>query len=152
MDDQRNDREGSGGILPRFGLRPVLVVIAVASLWLSTLTAYPGSSEVQQFIWVAIVVTSGVAIFHCAGRVRAFWMGFFGTALLGTTRAIGTFGGGFRWTQKWSRDLSEYIQVPQPRQGQLMMNINTALILGSVLIGAALVGFLCAITFGDRNK
>jgi hypothetical protein len=138
--------------MPRFGLKPLLAVLVVASLWLSTLTAYRGSSEVQQFIWVAIVVMSGVAIFHCAGRIRAFWMGFFGTALLGTTRAIGTFGGGFRWTQQWSRDLAEYIQVPQPRQGQLMMNINTALILITVLIGAVLVGLLCALTFGGRQK
>jgi hypothetical protein len=138
--------------MSRFGLKHVLVIVAVVSLWLSTLTAYPGSGEVQQFIWVAIVVMSGVAIFHFDGRIRAFWMGFFGTALLGTTRAVGTFGGGFRWTHQWARSVAEYLQPPQPRQGQLTVNINTALILGTVLAGAMLIGLLCAIIFGGHKK
>ena len=138
--------------MPRFGLKPVLIVVAIASLCLSTLRAYPGSGEVQSFTWVAIVVMSGVAIFHCSGRRRAFWMGFFGTALLGTTRAIGNFGGGFRGTQQWARSLAEYFQAPQPRHGQLTVNIHTALILLTVLVSAVLIGLLCAYAFGREQK
>jgi len=61
----------------RFGIKSLLIAVTLVALWLSTLTGYTGSNDVQWFIWAAIVVTSGVAAASYGGRRRAFWSGFF---------------------------------------------------------------------------
>jgi hypothetical protein len=62
---------------PRFGINSLLIVFTVVGLWLSTLSAYTGSNDVQAFIWTAIILTSGVAALSHTARRRAFWIGFF---------------------------------------------------------------------------
>jgi hypothetical protein len=130
--------------LPRFGIKALLIVVAFIALWLSTLTGYAGSNDIQAFIWTAIIVMSGVTALSYTGRRRAFWAGFFGTLLLTSTRTMtGAFGFKLGWTQKLSRELATKWQGGTSGRGQLVLNINTTLILLAILVAATVIGFLC---------
>jgi hypothetical protein len=63
--------------MPGFGIKSLLLAVALVALWLSTLYGYTGSNDIQALIWTAIVVMSGVAAFCYTGRQRAFLGGFF---------------------------------------------------------------------------
>lgn len=140
-------------ILPRFGIKLLLIAIALIALWLSTLYGYTGSNDIQAFVWTAIIVMSGVAAISNDGRHRAFWLGFFGTMLLVSTRTTFTvFGANLRWTQNLSRTLAEKWQGNIAGRGQLVLNINTTLIVVSTLLAAIAIGFLCVLVFDHSKK
>src|SRR3954447_15729665 len=124
----------------RFGLKSLLITVTVVSLWLSTLTAYTGSNDVQAFIWAAIVISSGAAAVCYKERRRAFWGGFFATMLLMSTRSLVTMPTpGFTWAQQLSRTITEYVGPAQLRSGRTVLNINSTLILMTILVVAAVM-------------
>ena len=137
----------------RFGIKSLLITVTVVSLWLSTLTAYSGSNDVQAFIWIAIVVSSGAAAMCYKDRRRAFWGGFFATMVLVSTRSVVTVPTpGFTWAQQLSRTFAEYLNPAQLRSGRTVLNINSTLILVTILVVAALMGLMCVHIYDQSKK
>jgi hypothetical protein len=137
----------------RFGIRTLLIAVTVVALWLSTLTGFTGSNDVQAFIWIAIVVLSGAAAICYKERRRAFWGGFFATMLLVSSRSVAIVPTpGFMWAQQLSRTLSEYLNPPQLRSGRTVLNINSTLILVTMLAVAALMGVMCVYIYNQSKK
>jgi hypothetical protein len=122
-------------------------------LWLSTLTAYTGSDDVQALIWIGIVISSGAAALCYKERRRAFWGGFFATMLIVTTRSVVTSPTpGFTWTQQLSRTFAKYLNPVQLRSGRTVLNINSTLILVTILVVAALMGLICVHIYNQSRK
>ena len=137
----------------RFGIKSLLITVTVVYLWLSTLTAYSGSNDVQAFIWIAIVVSSGAAAMCYKERRRAFWGGFFATMVLVSTRSVVTVPTpGFTWAQQLSRTFAEYLNPAQLRSGRTVLNINSTLILVTILVVAALMGLMCVHIYDQSKK
>lgn len=138
--------------IPRFGTKSLLITVTVVVLWLSTLSGFTGSKDIQAFIWTAIVVTSGVAAASYRGRRRAFWLGFFGTMVLMHFRTGFTvYGAKLTWTTNASRELATMWQG-EPRPGQLVQNIYTTLIFLTLLVCATAIGFLSALVFDHCQR
>src|SRR4051794_40830028 len=99
-----------------FRLRSLLIAMTVAALWLSTLTGYTGSNDVQAFIWTAIVVMSGIAAGSTKGARRAFWAGFCSTMLLTSMRSVfSMYGAKLTWTQNLSKEWGQACRAaPHP--------------------------------------
>ena len=128
----------------------MLLATAAVALWLSTLSGYTGSNDVQSFIWAAIVVTSGIAAASCRGRRRAFWAGFCGTMLLTTLRFVVTlYGAKLSWTVPAAKYLAATWQGNASPIGQQVLNMQSTLLLLSFLTAAAAIGFLSAFVY-DR--
>jgi hypothetical protein len=139
--------------LPRFGIKALLIVVTLVALWLSTLTGYAGSNDIQAFIWTAIIVMSGVAALSYTGRRRAFWAGFFGAMLLTSSRTVfNVFGAKLSWSANLSRELATKWQGDTSGRGQMVLNINTTLIFVVLLVAAALIGFLCVVVYDQSRK
>ena len=139
--------------LPRFQIKSLLIVTAIVALWLSTLTGYTGSNDVQAFVWTAIVVMSGVAAISYTARRRAFWSGFFGTMLLMSMRTVfSVYGSKLDWTQKLSMDLTRRWQGDTSGRGRMVLNINSTLIFLVLLISATAIGFLCVFVYNQSRK
>jgi hypothetical protein len=137
----------------RFGMKSLLITVTVVSLWLSTLTAFTGSNDVQAFIWIAIVVSSGAAAVCYKERRRAFWGGFFVTMLIVSTRSVVTTPTpGFTWAQQLSRTFAEYLNPAQLRSGRTVLNVNSTLILVTILVVAALMGLICVHIYDQSRK
>src|SRR3954466_12713642 len=68
--------------MPRFGTKSLLVLVAVAALWLSTFGGHRGGDAVRRSILLLIFVTAGVAAVCARGRQRAFCVAFFAVMLL----------------------------------------------------------------------
>jgi hypothetical protein len=83
MDDQGTNRESSGvTIVPRFGIRALLILFGVVALWLASyqIPAWtsPGPGrDVRAILFFAIWFASGVAAIYYRGKRQAFWGGFF---------------------------------------------------------------------------
>jgi hypothetical protein len=75
-------------LMPRFGLKGMLVLLAVVALWLSTAAGYTGSYDVRFTIVLLVLVAAGLKAYCSAGRWKCFWLGFF--AVL----AVFAYGGG----------------------------------------------------------
>ena len=134
--------------LPRFGTKSLLIAITVTALWLSTLTGFTGSNDVQAFIWTAIVIASGVAAATLKGKRRAFWAGFCGTMLLTSMRTVfSVYGAKLSWTNEASRKLAIAWHDGTPVRGQVVLNINATLIFLTLLASALAIGFLAALVF-----
>jgi hypothetical protein len=63
--------------MARYSLRTLLLLVAVVSLWLSTIAGYESAYDVQSFLMLGVLVASAVAAISYDGRRRAFWVGFF---------------------------------------------------------------------------
>jgi len=138
--------------LPRYRTKSLLIAITVVAVWLSALSGYRGSSDVLAFMWTAIVVMSGVAAFTYSDRRRLFWLGFFGTMLLASLRAtFHVFGSRLRWTQELSQKIAVSWRGEVGGLGQLIQNINTSLIMLTMVASATAIGFLCVFIF-DQSK
>jgi hypothetical protein len=139
--------------MPRFRLKTMFIVFVIVALWLSTLAGYAGSEDVRAFIWLACILTSGVAALGSTGRRRAFWLGFFGTMLLTVLRGtLTSVGASMQWTQNLSRDWSKYFSVEQIRQGRLVMAINTMIIFVVTLAAATVIGLLCVYVYDQFKR
>jgi len=136
----------------RFRLRSLLVAMTLAALWLSTLAGYTGSNDVQAFIWMAILVTSGIAAASSKRKRRAFWAGFCSAMLLMSNRSVvNTFGARLTWTTTLAKEWGQALQRG-PSQGQRVLNINTTLILLTLLAAATAIGFLSAVVYEQCTK
>src|SRR5688572_6456473 len=62
--------------MPRFGLRSMLLVIAVAALWFSTFTEYPFAPHVRRSIVLLVFSLAVLLAIYWRGRWRAFWISF----------------------------------------------------------------------------
>ena len=75
--------------MPRFSIKTLLIVIAVAAIWLSTLAGYPAGRDVQSCIMLFITLAAAFAAAYNRGRTRAFWLGFAAIMLVsGLSRGI----------------------------------------------------------------
>jgi hypothetical protein len=57
-------------------MKVMLIVIAVAALWLSTIADYPGGYDVRYSIVLLTVAASGLKAYCSSGRQRGFWLAF----------------------------------------------------------------------------
>jgi hypothetical protein len=145
--------QGTQMKLPRFRIKSLLIVTAVVALWLSTLTGYTGSNDIQAFVWAAIVIMAGVAAMSYTARRRAFWTGFFGTLLLSSMRTVfSVYGANLNWTQKLSTQLTTNWQGDASGRGRMVLNINATLILLVLLVAATVIGFLCVFVYDQSKK
>lgn len=134
--------------IPRFGTKSLLIAVTATALWLSTLTGFTGSNDIQAFIWTAIVITSGVAAATLRDRRRAFWAGFCGTMLIASMRTVfSVYGAKLSWTNKLSMELATKWQGSTSGRGQMVLNINSTLIFLTLLASATAIGFLSAMVF-----
>jgi hypothetical protein len=59
--------------IPRFGVKFLLIAIAVVSLWLSTFAFYNGANEVRATIILFGLLAAGLAAAYIRGERQAFW-------------------------------------------------------------------------------
>ena len=69
-------------MLPRFGIKSLLIAVAFMAFWLSTISGYGTAADVQKSILLIILLASGFAAIYSKGRRRAFWVGFFCVTLI----------------------------------------------------------------------
>jgi hypothetical protein len=130
-------------MLPRYGIRSLLIVFAMAALWFSTFAGYSGSEDIRAFIMLTILITSGVAAISSTTRRRAFWAGFFGTMLAVSTKLFFlAFVATFRWMREFSTEWAVGLRNPTDH-GELAKSINATIFLGMLLIMATAIGLLC---------
>ena len=68
--------------MPRFGIKSLLVGVAVLALWFASLRNFGRSYEIITAISFVIALASATAAIYNRGRRRAFWAGFFATMLI----------------------------------------------------------------------
>jgi hypothetical protein len=127
----------------RFQLKSLLWAITIAAIWLSTLAGYTGSEDVQSFIWMAIVIMSGVAAAGAGGARRAFWVGFFSSMLFTSMReTTSIYQLKFHWTVGLASKIGEWCLGDGGASGQQIMRINTTIVFLTLLIFAMVIGRL----------
>lgn len=62
--------------MPRFSMKLMLILFAVAALWLSTFAGYLGDTDVRSLIMLSICVVAALRAYCLTGRARVFWLGF----------------------------------------------------------------------------
>jgi hypothetical protein len=95
--------------IPRFGVKFLLIAIAVVSLWLSTFAFYNGANEVRATIILFGLLAAGLAAAYSRGERQAFWTGFFALFLLFRVRQGIISVPTFEWLTA--------VIVPEPAQG-----------------------------------
>jgi hypothetical protein len=83
--------------MPRFGIRSLLVVIAVLGLWLSTFAGYVGAQDIRAIILQFLFIAIGAAAIFYRGRAQAFWIGFFTSMLITSLAYPRDFAPKFNW-------------------------------------------------------
>lgn len=139
--------------MPRFGIKSLLIVMAMAALWLSTFAGYTGGDDLRAVIMLAILVTSGIAAMSHTGRRRAFWAGFFGTTLALDTKLFFTaFTATFSWMRQFSMDWGMRLANPDWQdRGQFAKSINATIFLALSLAMATVIGLLSVYVY-DRCR
>ena len=136
----------------RSRLPSLLISMTLAALWLSTLTGYTGSNDVQAFIWMAIVVLSGIAAASSRRKRRAFWAGFCSVMLIASMRTVLTFyGAKLTWTTSLAREWGGEMQR-SPSHGQQVLNFSTTLIVLSFVVAATVIGLLSSVVYEQCTK
>jgi hypothetical protein len=59
---------------------------------------------------------------------------------------------GFTWAQQLSRTITEYVGPAQLRSGRTVLNINSTLILMTILVVAAVMGLICVHIYDQSRK
>jgi hypothetical protein len=65
------------GGMARFGIKLLLVAVAVVALWLSTFSGFVGGDDVRRSILLVLYLAALLNAIYSRGRERAFWIGFF---------------------------------------------------------------------------
>jgi hypothetical protein len=63
-------------IMPRFGTKSLLVGVAIAGLWLSTVSGSRAGADIRAGILPVIVFAAAFAAIYYRGRQQAIWIGF----------------------------------------------------------------------------
>jgi hypothetical protein len=99
--------------IPRFGVKFLLIAVAVVSLWLSTFALYFGSDARAGIILFGLLA-AGFAAAYSRAEHRAFWTGFVALFLLFRLRQViipvPTF------------ELLMEVLVPEPAQGGIPLS------------------------------
>ena len=139
--------------MPRFSLTSFLIGATAVALWLSTFVGYKGADEVRAFILLSIVMTSGMAAVSYTARRRAFWLGFFGTMLLATTRGtFTTFGASFQWVSRLAQDWGQFITIEPINRGRHVIAVHATIIWAITIAMAVVIGLLCVKVYDASRR
>lgn len=133
--------------MPRFGLRALLIVSALAAFWLATFRIpvpyfEDTGHEIRKAFLLAILIASGAAAVCFTGRRRAFWAGFFVTMLiLGVNQ---NFLGQYRPQVQW---IAGRLTRSFGLEGNLYAFVYGNMWPALILIHSAIVGFASAYIF-----
>jgi hypothetical protein len=138
------------GGMPRFSIKFLLVVFAIAALWLSTFAGYGSASDVRAFIMLSILAASGVAAISYDGRRRAFWIGFFITILEVGVNGRPHFG--FYWVTTLLNAYGQYQNLPNGFTNYGYAFYDATLRALVVLLIATLMGFIGILIYGHCQR
>ncbi|HEY3394865.1 MAG TPA: hypothetical protein VGK58_19330 [Lacipirellulaceae bacterium] len=118
--------------MPRFGTRALLIGLAVAGLWLHTLSGYPDGREIRRTIGLVILLASGFSVIYCSGRQRAFWIGFFAVMLC---QILELYSPPMRWLfELWGlpEHTSNYRVVARRETIDVLFSLSFAVLVGYI--------------------
>lgn len=85
MPSQQTEQDGGEKVVPRFGVKSLLVATAVIAAWLSMFSGYVAPMYVRSTIMLGILFSALFTAMYTRGRRRAFWTGFVIAMLLANT-------------------------------------------------------------------
>jgi hypothetical protein len=118
--------------MPRFGIKALLIGLAVAGLWLHTLSGYADRREIRRTITLVIILASGFSVIYCHGRQRAFWIGFFAVMLC---QILELYSPPMRWLfELWSlpQHTSNYRVVARRETIEMVFSLTFAVLVGYI--------------------
>jgi hypothetical protein len=131
--------------MPRFSIKYLLAVFALAALWLSTIAAYPASGVVQSIVILSILVASAVAAISYDGQQRVFWAVFFLTILM--VRIDGKLDIGRGWITSVLNSYGLYQNLPNGYLNYRYMFLQATMQTLAMLLIAALMGLIGVLVY-----
>jgi hypothetical protein len=134
--------------MPRFGIKSLLILLAVVGLLLSTSSGYTGSQDIRAILLLLIFLTAGLAALFYRGRRQAFWIGFVVTMLIMGSGFPREFVPGFAWVgELWTRYRGPYPPTMDP-----LFNSSLPIIRTLAMIGLSAISGCLAVYIFDRSR
>jgi hypothetical protein len=141
MYQQKTGRASNRSRLPRFGIKGLLIAVAIVASWLATFRVPTDGNDhagiqLRLTIILGSCLAAGIAALYFRGKRQAFWVGFAATLSLLFTKPGA-------WTPDlwgvalvWGSMLSQAFQLTQAQQRFIEYNIWAGLLLtASTIVG-----------------
>jgi hypothetical protein len=143
MDDQRTNRAGGRGLIPRFSLLTLLVAATFIAVWFSTFYRYQASSDVRALIAIILTISPGAAALYSDGARRAFWGGFCVTMFAMSNRQLLSWAPRFSWAINKPGGWGPLFTDDRTQWSQIQDFVNATVVFGCWLILASIMGAMC---------